>query len=171
MMKKILAISFMVLLSSTSHAFDTAYVPFDKALRSGQLVFVGFVSSVSVTDKSTGEIQASATILVEECLVGGVCKKGEVVNINYFAQVTVGTSLPLRIPVGNQVMFSMKQNKSESAYNFDSDINNGTDFGYVCDAFPYSMLDVHSKYSCKDLMTGKEFKDLSLDKIMRVLAK
>jgi len=169
MIKKTIVISLILLISTMSYAFDIAFVPFDKALKSGELVFIGFVDSVSVIDKTTGKIKAKANILVEECLIGESCQKGEMVSLNYFAQVSVGTSLPVKFPVGKQVLLVLKSNKRESTYDFDSDVNGGTDFSFVCDAFPYSMIDVHSKFNCKDSMTGKEIKNLTFNEIKRIL--
>lgn len=70
---------------------------------------------------------------------------------------------------GDQVVVVLKRKLTESSYVFDSDISGGTDFVFVCNTFPYSVLDESSIFDCRDSMTGKEYKSHSLKSIKSML--
>lgn len=166
MIKKIAFLSMIIIFGCKSFAFDIAYSPLENVVKSGEVVFVGFVNSTSVVDRSLGIIKSHTNIIVEKCLVGDSCEKGKIVDINYLSQVSFGTSLPVKFIVGTQVIMILTKQLQESPYEFDSDINGGTDTLLVCDAFPYSVLDEHSVFSCENGVTGREFKPLSIKTIM-----
>ena len=150
-----------VLFCANSFAFDVVYTPFDKALNVGKVIFIGFVDSTFVVNKATGAINARANILVEECLLGESCKKGNAIAVDYLTQTSVGTTLPVKLIVGEQVIIILQNQLWKSPYKFDSDINGGVDFAFICNAFPYSVLDEYSRFKCRDSMTGRESKLLS----------
>ena len=161
MIKRKIFMLLAVLFGANSFAFDAVYTPLDKALNAGEVVFIGFVDSAYVVNKATGIINARANILVEECLLGESCKKGSAIAVDYLTQTSVGTSLPVKLIVGEQVIIILQKQLWESPYKFDSDINGGMDFAFICNAFPYSVLDEHSRFKCRDSMTGRESKLLS----------
>jgi hypothetical protein len=169
MTKRAIFILLLLVFCANSNAFDVVYTPIDKALNAGEVVFVGFVDSASVVNKTVGVIQVRASILVEECLLGESCKKGSTIAVDYLTQTSVGTSLPVKLFIGGQVIFILKKQLMESPYKFDSDINGGTDFAFACNAFPYSVFDEHSRFKCRDSVTGRESELLSLKAVENML--
>lgn len=170
MTNRLIILILLIFISKTSYAFDIHNVSFDQALKSKGLVFVGFVESIHVTEKNKDSIKARAGILVEKCLGGKQCHEGKMINVQYLAQSSAGTILPVTISVGNQVVIAIDNeiNTDDSKYEFDSDVNGGTDYCYVCNAFPYSIIDPYSVFSCNDTITGQIYKELSWSKISEI---
>lgn len=169
MIRKIIFVLIITVFCGDGFAFDVAYVPLDQALKSGKVVFVGFVNSASVVDRSLSRVSAHADIVVEECLRGSSCEKGKVVGIDYLAQASVANLLPVKLPVGTQAIIILTRQRQESSYKFDSDVTGGTDFLFLCNAYPYSVLDEHSMFNCQSAMTGNEFNSLSIKSIKNML--
>lgn len=168
-MKIIILLFSLTIFGSSAFAFDFTFTPFDKALKSGKVVFVGTVKDTEICSKQPGIIKAHANIVIEECMVGELCKKRSVMGIKYYAQASSGTLLPVKFSVGEQVVIALKHKASEMPYEFDSDVIEGTDFAFECNAFPYSILDGNSKFNCLDLITKKKHHNLSISRIKEIL--
>lgn len=169
MIRKIVFVLIIAFFCGNCFSFDLTCVPLEQALKSGKVVFVGFVNSASVVDRSLGRVSAHADVVVEECLRGSLCEKGKVVGIDYMAQVSEENMLTVKFLVGTQAIIILTKQPQEPSYKFDSDVNGGTDFLFLCNAFPYSVLDEHSMFSCQNAMTGKEFNSLSIKSIKNML--
>ncbi len=135
-----------------SYAFDYAPVPFHQAITSKKMVCIGLIENIYITQRGEGWIRARARVAIEKCLRGVYCSEKEDIYINYFVQNIHGTIVPIDIELGKQVILALDDNKSVKNYEFDSDINDGVDYCYICNAFPYSIINHDEKFACYNSM-------------------
>jgi hypothetical protein len=158
-MKTFTLITLSLMTCVSALAFDSYPYPlsFREVLASSQCVFVGTVVSEKVTEQRVDEVKAASQVRISKCLYGKECKPHQTVTLNYIAQTTRDTYLPIQFPVGQDVLVASRS-KCSSLQNFRSSITEpGPDSGYVCRTFPYSLDMVPSgrKFSCINLMFNK----------------
>lgn len=170
-MLSIIVILFAFSEINNGYAFDIARLSIDDAIDSGKYAFAGFVNSASVVSREKGAVKAKANIMIERCFVGNGCQEGNVFSLEYFAEIAVDPVLSARFSVGDQILVILKGDMKKTPYFFDSDFNGGTDNIYVCNAFPYSILDKHSTFKCIDSITGEKTKDLDINYITEKFSK